>query len=330
MDSPGVPAPRRRVAVVGTPRGAAAALEMLRGGGAEVVGVVAHVDRTARAPGLAPLLSRARSAGVPVLSPRAATVEAAVHWLTHLALDYVLCVGWSDHVTDELFRVARHGVIGVEPAASPEVRPRLAPDWAALRGDTLTGHVLLVLLPGVVGALRTSARPSADGPLGVDVTASSTYDALALTGHRLMQAERVDAGIAAAPGRDLAQLERGGSRPGLGLTSFDRSAADVHRWVQAMGRTGSGAFAVLRGEQVLIWDCEPAAGGSGHSLPAGTVLGADSGVVVSTYGGALRLLRVQQPGREAEPAAEWFGRRGLPPGCAFEPVDWSDLAWLRA
>jgi len=326
VDVPGVPARRRRVAIVGTPRESTVALEMLRGSAAEVVGVVAHPDRAARAPGLAPLLSRTRASGVPVLSPRAATVDAAVQWLAHLALDFVVCVGWSGHLTEDMFRVPRYGVVGLRPVARDRARTRAAADWAVLRGDTLTGHVLLMLVPPVDRFPGQEWQSSADdAPVGA--AASDTYDALAWTGHRLLQAERADSAVGRGVGGGAAQPTGGTSRPGLGLTSFGRAPADVHRWVQAMARTGSGAFAMLRGEPLLIWECEPA-GGSGQRLPAGTILGPDSGVVVSARGGALRLLWVQDPGREAEPAADWFDRRATKPGCAFDQVDWSELAWL--
>lgn len=328
MDSPGASGPAQRVAIVGTPRSALAGLQALRDRRAHVVGIVTHVDRTGHAAGLAPLLSRARSLEIPVLSPRGATVATALRWLTHLALDHLVSVGWSDLLTDDMFRVARHGVVGLDPAPLRGSRPSLAADWAVLRGGTVTGHVLLVLLPAVAAAAAEPRRAAQAEGLEEDDAASEVYEALARTGDRLLQTERADSAIGRSSGPGVAQLEYGLPASGLGLTSFDRPAADVQRWVQAMKGTAAGAFAVLRGRHLLIWECEPA-WGTDRDLPAGTVLGADTGVVVSTRGGALRLLRVQEPGREREPAAEWFLRSDLPPGCAFEPVGWSDLAWLR-
>jgi methionyl-tRNA formyltransferase len=116
--------------------------------------------------------------------------------------------------------------------------------------------------------------------------------------------------------------------PALGLTSFDRSATDVYRWIRALGHPRSGAFSHLRGERVVLWSCERV-GEHDSRLPAGTLLGVDGdGVVVTTRAGGVRLLEVQGEGRPPEPAAEWFHRRELPPGCAFEPVDWTSLAWV--
>ena len=328
MDGPGAPDPAQRVAIVGTPREATAALEMLRFSRAELVGIVAHPEPSDRAPGLAMLHSRARATGVPVLSPRGATLPAALQWLAHLALDYVVCTGWSALLTDDMFRVPRHGVLGLARRASPsDTRLVLAPDWAVLRGGTLTGHVLLVLLPAAAGPTAAADGSAQLREEGADAAAPDVYEELARTGLRLLETERADAAIGRSAGTSLGALDDA-MPPPLGLTSFDRPAAEVHDWVQAMSRCGTGAFAVLRGEVLLIWDCEPA-WGDDRRLPPGTVLGADTGVVVSARGGGLRLLWVQEPARVAEPAAEWFARKARPPGCAFEPVDWSPLAWLR-
>lgn len=327
MDRPGVPERGPRAAFVGTPRQATAALETMRLSGAELVGVVAHPEPSGRAPGLALLHSRARAMGVPVLSPRGATVPAALQWLAHLALDYVVCAGWSGMLTEDLFRIPRHGVVGLAPVVHSGTRLVLVPDWAVLRAGTSAEHVLLVLLPVATAPTSWPAAPlhrgDADGSVVPDV-----YEALARTGARLLETERADAAIGGATSAGGRSTDVESPPPPLGLTSFDRTAAEVHAWVQAMGRCGTGAFASLRGELVVIWDCEPAWGDE-RRLPPGTVLGADTGVVVSCRGGGLRLFWVQVPGGSVEPASEWFARTSWPPGCAFDPVDWSALSWLR-
>ena len=113
----------------------------------------------------------------------------------------------------------------------------------------------------------------------------------------------------------------------MGITSFDRTTAEVHDWIRGQTRPCSGAFAVLRGRRVVLWGAERMAGQRTHA-PPGTVLGVDEGgVVVTTRTGAIRLVEVQGAGYPAEPAADWFAREQLPPGCVFDPVDEQTLAW---
>jgi len=310
-------------------RDATALLQALVQTSAVVVGVVAHEEAASGRAGLAVLTSRARTHGVPVLAPRGVTIPMAVDWLRNLALDYLVCVGWSGLLTEEMVRVPRHGTVGMRRSPLLGSRRLAAPDWALLRGETLTGHPMLVLAPG-------SATPGAadDAPAGDtgrdrgDVEGPDAYDSLAHLATRLLEAELADVAVRRSAGHADPERPPEPALPPLGLTSFDRTADEVHRWVTALGHPRRGAFAALRGETVVLWSCEPA-GTRAIQVPPGTVLGADDqGVVVTTRSGSVRLLEVQAEGQGPEPATSWFARRALPPGCAFEPVSWSPLDWM--
>jgi methionyl-tRNA formyltransferase len=115
--------------------------------------------------------------------------------------------------------------------------------------------------------------------------------------------------------------------PEMGITSFDRSAREVHDWIRALTRPDAGAFAYLRKEKVVLWRAELLRE-ERTPVPPGTVLGVDhGGVVVVARTGAVRLREVQAPGWDRLPAALWFARRGLQPGCVFDPVQRETLAW---
>lgn len=327
MSIGGVPTDRR-VAIVAGVRDATALLQVLAGTSALVVGVVAHEEPSSGRAGLALLTSRARAYGVPVLAPRGVTIPMAVDWLRNLALDYLVCVGWSSLLTEEMLRVPRHGTVGMR--RTPLLRSsRLAsPDWALLRGETLTGHAMLALAPGSATPGGYDAQLTGEaGHDGGDETGRDLFENLADLASRLLDAELEDVAVRRSGSRAL-ESAPGSTRPPLGLTSFDRTADEVHRWVSALGHPRRGAFGSVLRETVVLWSCEPA-GSRAIGVPPGTVLGADDrGVVVTTRTGSVRLLEVQAEGDDPELATSWFTRRALPPGCAFEPVGWSSLEWM--
>lgn len=326
MSIAGVAGGGRRVAIVAGVRDATALLKMLLRTEAVIAGVVAHEQPSSGRAGLTGLTSRARASGIPVFAPHRATVPVALDWLRNLALDYVVCVGWSRFLTEELVRVPRHGTVGMWRM------PRLgimAPDWAQLRGDTLTGHPMLVLAPGpAAGELKHEARNSGAWPDGRVQGEPDVYDVLAQIAMRLLATEAADVTESHPAEHRVTEPALATSLPPLGLTSFDRSADEVQRWVKALGYPRTGAFARLRGDIVRIWSCE-AAGSTAVHVPAGILLGTDDrGVVVTTRSGTVRLLEVQTVGKGPEAATTWFGGSDLPPGCAFEPVSWSVLGWM--
>ncbi len=326
MSIGGVPTDRR-VAIVAGVRDATALLQVLAGTSAVVVGVVAHEDPSSGRAGLALLTSRARAFGVPVLAPRAVTIPMAVDWLRNLALDYLVCVGWTSLLTEEMLRVPRHGTIGMRRTPLLRTHHLASPDWALLRGETVTGHPMLALVPASATAGELTPLLDDAAHDGGDDPGRGLFERLADLASRLLEAELEDVAVRRSGGRALERPPRPELAP-LGLTSFDRSVEDVHRWVSALGHPRRGAFGTLRRETVVIWSCEPA-GSRAMGVPPGTVLGADDGgVVVTTRTGSVRLLEVQAEGGDPEPATTWFARRDLPPGCAFEPVSWTSLEWM--
>lgn len=327
MSIGGVPTDRR-VAIVAGVSDATALLQALAVTSAQVVGVVAHDEPSSRRAGLAVLTSRARAYGVPVLAPRGVTIPMAVDWLRNLALDYLVCAGWSSLLTEEMLRVPRHGTVGMRRTPLLRSRRLAAPDWALVRGETLTGHAMLVLAPDslTVGGMHEVMVGDAELDAG-DGGGTDPLESLAEVASRLLDAELEDVVVRRSAGHRF-EPGPGPTPPPLGLTSFDRTADEVHRWVTALGHPRRGAFATLRRENVVLWSCEPA-GTRSIGVPPGTVLGADDhGVVVTTRAGSVRLLEVQAEGDDAEPATSWFARRALPPGCAFEPVSWAPLDWM--
>jgi methionyl-tRNA formyltransferase len=316
----------RRVVVIAGPRGAAPVLDALLHAPVSVVGVVA-ADRTGDDSGLE-LRRLVSGRDVPVLPTDDPGAEATTRWMQDLRPDLVVCAGWTDPLPMPVLALAPRGVAVLHPGLYPRQRPHSAVPWAILRGESTTGCSLLVL----------EARPS-HGDLvdqrrvgiALDDTWATLEEKLARAAADLLMDHLSGLLDGSAPRRPQPPFRRSAllpeRTPDMGITSFDRTTSEVHDWIRAQSRPGPGAFAFLRGRRVVMWRAEPMSGHQTHA-PPGTVLGVDEGgVVVTTRTGAVRLLEVEAPGSAAEPAADWFAREQLPPGCVFDAVDEQTLAW---
>jgi methionyl-tRNA formyltransferase len=315
-----------RVVFVAGPRDAAPVLESLLRSPVSVVGVVAVGGPGADADVEVRRLASGRD--LPVRPTRDPGAAPTLQWVHDLRPDLLVCAGWTEPLPVPLLALAPRGAAAIHPTLYPRQRPHSAVSWAILRGEPVTGCSLLLL----------GARP-APGDLvdqrqvsiTVDDTCATLADKLAQAGGELLisRLPQIVDGTAAlrpqAPFRRSAVLPE--RTPDMGITSFDRTTAEVHDWIRAQTRPFSGAFAFLRGRRVVLWRAERMSGQRTHA-PPGTVLGVDAGgVVVTTRTGAVKLLEVEGPGSPAEPAVEWFARENLPPGCVFDPVDEQTLTW---
>ena len=317
---------RYRVVFIGGPRDAAPVLEALLHAPVSLVGVVT-ADRAGADAGLE-VRRLVSGRDVPVRPTRDPGAAPTYQWMHDLRPDLLVCAGWTDALPVPVLALAPRGAAVVHPSLYPRQRPHSAVSWAILRGEPVSGCSLTLL----------GARPAAGDlvdqrkvGITVDDTCATLGEKLARAGGELLVANLPALLDGTAPRRPQPPFRRSAvlpeRTPDMGITSFDRTTAEVHDWIRAQTRPCAGAFAFLRGRRVVLWGAERMAGHQTHA-PPGTVLGVDEGgVVVTTRTGAIRLLEVEGPQSPAEAAADWFTREELPPGCVFDPVDEQTLAW---
>jgi methionyl-tRNA formyltransferase len=187
---------------------------------------------------------------------------------------------------------------------------------------------MLMLAPGVNTGDIVDQQ---EIPIEPDDTCGTVYEKVSRSGAEMLRRHLGELLAGTAPHRPQAvhHFDRilPPRTPEMGVTSFARTAVEVHNWIRAQSRPYGGAFAHLWGEKLVLWRSDVLAGG-GTRMPPGLVLGVEGGgVVVTTRRGLVRLLEVQAPERSAEPAARWFARSRVPPGSIFETVDKETLAW---
>jgi methionyl-tRNA formyltransferase len=208
--------------------------------------------------------------------------------------------------------VAAYGLILPSPMLSApalgclNIHASLLPRWrgaapihaAILAGDAETGITIMRMDEGLdTGAMLLREAV----PIGPRTTTPELHDTLAALGARLIL-------------RALAEQPTPRPQPEHGVTyaakltredgrlDFTRNAAALDRQVRAL-TPWPGTFASLAGETLKVLAAEPAAANG----PPGAIL--DAGFTVGCGSGALRLLRVQRPGKPAVPGDAFL--RGL-------------------
>ena len=201
----------------------------------------------------------------------------------------------------------RRGCLNVHASLLPRWRGASPMQAALLAGDAETGVTIMQMDAG----LDTGATLLRDAvPLGPRTTAPELHDALAAMGARLLL-RALEEAPAPVPQPDEGATYAPKLTRGDGRLDWTRSAAELDRRVRALN-PWPGTYAVLGGEVLKVHDAAPEAG----SGAPGVAL--DDQLLVACGEGALRLLRVQRPGRAPMDAASLLRGLTVPVGTCLE------------
>lgn len=285
---------RLRLAFMGSPAFAVPALRALHDAGHEIAAVYSQPPRPAgRGQALTPcpVHAAADALGLPVLTPARLrkNLEAQATFAA-LDLDAAVVAAYGLILPPAMLAAPRRGCLNVHASLLPRWRGAAPIQAAVLTGDAETGITIMQMDAGLDTGdmlLREAV------PIGPRTTAAGLQDTLAAIGSRLIlraldeappPVPQPEAGATYAP-----KLTRDDGR-----IDWTRTAAELDRTVRALNPwPGTWALlgAMLGGEVLKVHDAVPEAGNG----PPGTVL--DDRLLVACGEGALRLLRVQRPGR---------------------------------
>ena len=300
-----------RLAFMGSPDFAVPALRALHAAGHDIAAVYCQPPRPAgrgQAVRKCPVQVSAEALGLPVRTPTRLRKDADAQVdFAALRLDVAVVAAYGLILPQAMLDAPRRGCLNIHASLLPRWRGA-APIQAALRaGDTETGITIMQMDAGLdTGAMLLREAV----PITASTTASDLHDALAAIGSRLVL-RALDENPPA-----VAQSEEGASyAPKLtrddGRIDWARDAAALDRQVRALNPWPA-TFTMLDGVMLKVLTAVPQ---PGQGAP-GTVL--DDALLVATGagegGGALRLTRVQVPGRAAMPADDFLRGHGVPPG----------------
>jgi len=298
-----------RLAYMGTPDFAVPALLALVEAGHEIAAVYTQPPRPAgRGYRLqpSPVQRVAEERGLPVRHPKTLRTPEAQAEFAALGLDAAVVAAYGLILPQPVLDAPRLGCFNIHASLLPRWRGAAPIHRAILEGDAETGVTIMRMEAG----LDTGPTLSAERvPIGPRTTTPELHDTLAALGARLI-GPALDA-VAAGRAVETPQPEAGvtyaakiGPEDGrIGWADADA----VDRQVRAL-TPKPGAWFEHAGERIKVLAAEPAEG----SAEPGTVL--DDALTVACGRGAIRLTRLQRPGKAPVPARDLLNGFPIPAG----------------
>lgn len=302
---PGRRRPRLRLAFMGSPDFAVPSLRALVAAGHEVAVVYAQPPRPSgrgqrEAP--CPVHAEATRLGLPVRTPARVRREADEHAaFAALRLDAAVVAAYGLILPRAMLDAPRRGCLNVHASLLPRWRGAAPIQRAILAGDAETGVTIMRMEEGLDTG-PTLLREAT--PVGPRDTSADLHARLAGIGARLVL-RALDEDPPAVPQPEDGATHAPKVAKGEGRLDWSHEAAALERRVRAF-HPWPGASFERAGEAIRVHEAEVAKG----SGEPGTVLDGATATVACGGGTALRLLRLQRPGRAALPAAAFL--RGAP------------------
>jgi methionyl-tRNA formyltransferase len=294
---------RRRLAFMGTPDFAVAALDALIGAGHDIAAVYCQPPRQAgRGHKLqpSPVQRRAEAAGLKVRHSAKLTQEECAAFAA-LDLDVAVVAAYGLILPPAALDAPRFGCLNIHASLLPRWRGAAPIERAILAGDSTTGVTIMRMDAGLDTGPMLLAETI---PIAPRATAAGLRADLAALGGRLI-VEALDALEMLSPKPQPAEgvtyakkLTREEER-----IDWRQPARVLERQVRALP-----SWFEAKGERIKLLAASPAEG----SGPPGTVL--DAMPTIACGDGALRLLRLQRPGRGPVDADAFLRGFTLSPG----------------
>ncbi len=295
-----------RLAFMGSPGFAVPALHALHQAGHEIVAVYTQPPRPAgrgQSVVRCPVHQAAEALGLPVRHPASLKRDlAAQAAFAGLRLNAAVVAAYGLILPQAMLDAPRRGCLNIHASLLPRWRGAAPIQAAVLAGDTETGITIMQMDAGLdTGAMLLKAAV----PIGARATAASLHDSLAQLGATLVLRALAEAPVAEpqpeAGATYAPKLSRADS-----VLDWTQPAVALDRRVRAL-TPWPGTTCRLGGEVLKVLEAEPV---DGSGAP-GTVL---SGLTIACGSGALRLLRVQRPGRAPAAADAFLRGQPIPAG----------------
>ncbi len=292
---------------MGSPDFAVPALQALHAAGHAIAAVYCQPPRPAgrgQRETPCPVQRAAEALGLPVRSPaRLRQDPVAQAAFAALGLDAAIVAAYGLILPPPMLAAPRLGCLNIHASLLPRWRGAAPIHAALLAGDAETGVTIMQMEAGLdTGPMLRHAAI----PIGPATTLPELHDALASLGARLI-VETLAAILPAVPQPADGVTYAGKLGKADGAIDWTRPAALIERQVRALN-PWPGTFFTCRGEAIRLLAALPVAG----TGTPGEVL--DNAPTIACGAGALRLLRLQRPGRGPLGAEDFLRGFPLPPG----------------
>lgn len=303
--------PSLRLAFMGTSDFATPTLRALAEAGHHIAAVYTQPPRLAGR-GMKPRPSAVQVAalrlGLAVRTPVSLKDGDAQAAFKALAVDACVVVAYGLILTPAVLEAPRLGCINLHPSLLPRWRGPAPIQRAIEAGDAETGVAVIRMDEGVDSGPILYAKRL---PIPGDATSGSLHESLAAEGAIAVTATLdglAEGRIAATPQSEQGLCYAAKIEPGEERLDWRRPAVELERRIRAFSPRPAARFEVA-GEAVKALAAEL---GEGAGRP-GEVL-SDKSLTVACGDGALRLIRVQRPGRAAIEGAAYLRGARIAPG----------------
>ncbi|MFI4889867.1 MAG: methionyl-tRNA formyltransferase [Steroidobacterales bacterium] len=300
-----------KLAFAGTPQFAVPALDVLHLSRHQLCAVFTQADRGAgrgRELHASPVKQRALELGLTVHQPSTFKSPQAQALLAGLGIDVFVVVAYGLILPPEALSIPPLGCLNIHASLLPRWRGAAPIQRAILAGDTVTGVTIMRMEAGLDTGPVLCERAIGISPQD---TAQSLSERLSALGAELICAtlERVAAGaVEAVPQAPTGVSYASKIDKSEALIDWHGDAAAIARRVRAFNPWPIAETRYLD-KQLRIWEADACAGPLAPVVAGaapGTVLGVSrAGIDVACGQGALRITRLQLPGRKVLAAAQF-------------------------
>ena len=305
----------------GTPEFAVPSLRALGEEGHDIVGVVTQPDRPAgrgRELRASAVKEEALDESFRILEPESARSDGFVEEITGLGADLSVVVAYGQILSLEALSVPPMGSVNLHASLLPALRGAAPINWSIVGGDTVSGVTVMRIIE------QMDAGPilfQAEEPIAPEETASdlrmrlseigaeALVEALVLLEAGLIEEREQDESQATyAPKVDRAMARIDWGHPSVVVSNFIRGMDAV-----------PGAWSELDRGPVKLFRSAADPDVIPEGRP-GTIVEADrdTGLLVATAEGAVRIREVQPQGKRRMDAGAWILGRGATAGQRFE------------
>ena len=305
-----------RLAFMGSPAFSVPALHALLDAGHDVVAVYCQPPRPAgrgQRTTPCPVQAAADSLGIEVRHPVRLRRDTAAHEaFAALRLDAAVVAAYGLLLPQAMLDAPARGCLNIHASLLPRHRGASPIQSAILAGDAESGVTIMRMEAGLDTGPMLLAEAT---PIGPDTTASQLHDRLSGIGARLIVRALAEDPVAVAQDDALATYAPKLTRED-GRIDWTRDAAALDRQVRALN-PWPGTFTTVpspsrEGFDTVLKACAALPAGRHPEALPGTIV--DDQLTVACGQDALRLTRVQWPGRAAMDASDFLRGHKLPPG----------------
>ncbi|MBU0725514.1 MAG: methionyl-tRNA formyltransferase [Alphaproteobacteria bacterium] len=301
---------RLRLAFMGTPDFSVPALQALIGAGHDIAAVYSQPPRPAgRGQKLtpSPVHAFAEAQGIAVHTPKTLRSPEAQAEFAALGLDCAVVVAYGLILPKAILDAPRLGCVNIHASLLPRWRGAAPIQRAIQAGDSESGVTIMQMDEGLdTGPMLLRETV----PITPQTTGQVLHDALSALGGRMIVTALeglADGTLSATPQPETGVTYAAKLSKEEALIDWTKPAVELERQIRAFD-PWPGSFLLHQGERLKVLAAE-LAGGSG---PPGTLL--DDHLTVACGEAALRLTRLQRPGKGAMTAEALLRGYALPKG----------------